>query len=267
MSKKNIVFLFAFAWDIHSAMAANASRVPRFCPSHVAASSTYFVPHINDYCGDGPQDFICQSFRREVRMQGTGTLRNGNLLKYTGTISSSDGCNTAIGAAGVCLTPFFSVAADLRYHRAGDIIEIPAMRGRIISLPDGRTIVHPGFFIVEDTGGAIRGPNRFDFFTGSMPPTNASNAFGYHGDNPNLRMSAVGTCSADKEFRVIRAESSVNSSNVVYNERTGTLSPPQNSSQYLDAVSAIKNALLPASSLSTLSMTKGAYDASRGGLQ
>ncbi len=48
----------------------------------------------------------------------------------------------------------------------GDIIYMRSLADQEITLPSGRRVRHPGFLIVHDTGGAIKGPNRFDFFIG-----------------------------------------------------------------------------------------------------
>lgn len=66
------------------------------------------------------------------------------------------------GYKAMCLDPFYSVAADLTIYNLGDVIYVPAASGMI--LPDGS--VHAGYFIVRDTGGAIKGYGRFDFFGG-----------------------------------------------------------------------------------------------------
>lgn len=71
-------------------------------------------------------------------------------------------CAYTYGASGWCLSPNFSVAADPKYHQPGDVIYVPSLAGT--RLPSGE--LHDGYFIVKDTGGAIKGPDRFDFFLG-----------------------------------------------------------------------------------------------------
>lgn len=171
------------------------------CQKHVASSSTYFVPHIKDYCS--PALSPCKAFKKEVRMQGSGTMLDNKIYTYQGKIRNIGACNTAIGAAGVCLTPFISVAADPKYYSMGDIIDMPSMKGRKIKLPSGKTLTHPGYFIVQDTGGAIKGPNRFDFFTGSFGADDPKNAFGYEGFS-DLAMTDKNKCINKKQFRVVR---------------------------------------------------------------
>jgi membrane-bound lytic murein transglycosylase A len=76
------------------------------------------------------------------------------------------------------------------------------MKGKVFTLPDGKTFIHPGYFIVEDIGGDIQGPNRFDFFTGSYSATDVRNPFGYEGDE--MVMTDRRMCEARKQFKVIR---------------------------------------------------------------
>ncbi len=67
-----------------------------------------------------------------------------------------------IGALGVALTPGYSLAADARF--------IPLGAPVILATTDPNTqapIVRP--MMAQDTGGAIRGPLRFDFFWGFGP--------------------------------------------------------------------------------------------------
>ncbi len=63
-----------------------------------------------------------------------------------------------IGTARVPLTPFISVAADPDSHPLGAVLYLQH---------DPATGLKDGFAIVQDSGGAIKGPNRIDFFTGS----------------------------------------------------------------------------------------------------
>lgn len=62
----------------------------------------------------------------------------------------------------ICMDPFRSVAADTKFHKAGDVLFFPALRGLI--LPDKS--VHNGFMTVRSSGGRIKGAHRFDFYTG-----------------------------------------------------------------------------------------------------
>lgn len=173
------------------------------CKNNIARSTVYYVPHVREICGSNK---ICPKFRAEVRLQGSGTLSNGKTLKYTGKTIDIGNCDTAIGAAGKCLIPYMSVAADPRSFRMGDVIEMPAMRGKKVIMPNGKSVIHPGYFIVMDTGGAIKGSNRFDFFTGSHGADHPKNKFGYEGD-PETRLFNKNSCDSRKQFKVHRSGS------------------------------------------------------------
>lgn len=177
------------------------------CSTNIVRSSMYFVPHIKDYCS--PATVPCKAFKNEVRMQGSGAMFGNQTYQYSPR-SKSDyitrdigECDTAVGAANECLIPFISVAADPKFYEMGDVISMPTMKGREIQLPNGKKMIHPGYFIVHDTGGAIKGKNRFDFFTGSFDDHNANNAFGYDGF-ADLAITDKKSCNPKKQFTVVR---------------------------------------------------------------
>lgn len=64
------------------------------------------------------------------------------------------------------LVPFRTVAVDHRTIPYGTVLYIPGAKGVKITLPNGTTATHDGFFIAGDTGGAIK-QNHIDVFTGS----------------------------------------------------------------------------------------------------
>lgn len=71
-------------------------------------------------------------------------------------------CPYGYGMRNACLDPYYTVAADLKIYKMGDVIFVPRLVG--VQMPDGEK--HDGFLIVRDAGGGIQGANRFDFFTG-----------------------------------------------------------------------------------------------------
>lgn len=131
---------------------------------------------------------LCVKSYKTCLMQGTClVVQNGiaQLLNYSGTqggarfftFTDRSICPFGFGVKKICLDPYFSVAADLSYHKAGDVIYVPKLRG--VALPDGRT--HDGYVIVRDTGGNIVGQDRFDFFTGDLNYKDPRNVFGTMG--------------------------------------------------------------------------------------
>ena len=104
-------------------------------------------------------------------------------------IVDSNQCPHGLGVKGICLDPFYSLASDLNHHKPGDVIYIEKLKG--ITLPDGS--IHDGYMIVRDRGGAIHGPNRFDFFTGSYTNTDPQNSF-----------AAIGLAAKKNSFQYVK---------------------------------------------------------------
>ena len=118
-----------------------------------------------------------KDFKSAVRMQGSGRRANGKIARYKGgDVSVPSTCKTTTtSASGQCLLSYFSIAADPSAgFRMGDIIYMRSLADQEIELPSGRKIRHPGFLIVHDTGGAIKGAGRFDFFVGTTNPQKSS---------------------------------------------------------------------------------------------
>lgn len=84
-------------------------------------------------------------------------------------------CRYGLGQRNICLDPFYSVAADLKEFRLGDVLFIPALKG--LALPGGST--HSGYVIVRDSSPIFRGtgPHRLHFFTGDIRDTETKNPF------------------------------------------------------------------------------------------
>lgn len=82
-------------------------------------------------------------------------------------------CPWGLGVSQACLDPYYTIAADMRYHKAGEVIYVDKIKG--LKLPNGE--IHSGFLIIRDRGGAIKGPDRFDFFTGFYSDRHTENPF------------------------------------------------------------------------------------------
>lgn len=63
------------------------------------------------------------------------------------------------------LVPFRTIAVDQATIPYGTVIFIPAAKGKLIDLPNGKQAIHDGYFFAGDTGGAIK-KNHVDVFTG-----------------------------------------------------------------------------------------------------
>jgi hypothetical protein len=61
----------------------------------------------------------------------------------------------------------------LNLYKLGDVIFVPHLVGHM--MPDG--LIHDGFLVIRDKGGAIKGAHRFDFYTGFTEPYVEANTF------------------------------------------------------------------------------------------
>lgn len=108
----------------------------------------------------------------ELKMEGSGILRDGRVINYDGACSYGVGtCFTQLdprehplgkGGQQRALLPFKSVAVDPRFVPLGTTLYLPELRGLV--LPDGTT--HDGCVRADDTGGNIR-RHELDFFVES----------------------------------------------------------------------------------------------------
>ncbi|KYG67539.1 murein transglycosylase [Bdellovibrio bacteriovorus] len=116
---------------------------------------------------------LCQKDYDNCLLQGSCFVDDGKEIVSFNYHSTKEGvprfmvvdttkCPYGYGVRGICLDPYFSVAADLSVYDVGEVLFIPRLVGA--ELPTGE--VHDGYVIVRDAGGAIKGANRLDFFTG-----------------------------------------------------------------------------------------------------
>lgn len=215
-----LLFISGFVFSLSTPVGAKSTQI---CRNDIATTTTYYVPEVKDLCGSSKP---CPEFKKAVKLQGSGKLNDKTILTASGDKIDTGDCKTAFGASGNCLIPYISVAADPHYHHMGDIIDMPGLRGTTIILPDGKKMIHPGYFIVEDTGGGIKGPNRFDIFTGSHDGAEAAQALVKHtGDEPEL--TSKSDCGSEKQFTTLKAEK------------------PKDEAAYNEAKTAIANAIDP----------------------
>lgn len=163
-------------------------------------STVYYIPFYNldkPYsCTAGDKKFtvrstekksiavLCRNHIKNCMMQGSCAVikdKKRLLLNYRlysnheplFALLDQTECPYGRGPKSVCLEPYYTVAADLRFHKLGDVIYVPELKG--ITLPNGE--IHDGFLIVRDTGGRIKGKNRFDFYTGFTAYSDPYNPF------------------------------------------------------------------------------------------
>ncbi len=115
-----------------------------------------------------------REFAYELRMQGTGKLRDGRLIGYWGPCKCPNSpCFRVVerqhwGTAGTGrpLAPFRTVAVDPKLIKLGSLLHIPLLEGRTMpGRPPWGGFVHDGCVVADDTGGAIRG-YQLDLFVG-----------------------------------------------------------------------------------------------------
>lgn len=139
---------------------------------------------------------VCKEVYADCEMEGTCQIQH-NSKKYLVNVDtviqgerrfvliSDSECVYGKGARSdrvhgyktMCLDPYRSVAADLHIYNLGDVIYIPSAVG--MKLPDGS--IHDGYFVVRDSGGAIKGNGRFDFFSGLKSASSSENPLGQLG--------------------------------------------------------------------------------------
>lgn len=182
----------------------NSSDLPRyanrsdFSLQGTLTSSIYFNAIIKDedfQCGDGKSANmldsyghvlmrVCRSTLKTCAMEGVCQIQRNNetrVFNYRGIenryisffeLKNGD-CVYGFGVQSSCLDPFYTLAADLNFHRPGEVVYIPRMVGA--ELPNHTK--HNGFFIIRDVGNKIVGANRFDFFSGSYAWNDPENPF------------------------------------------------------------------------------------------
>lgn len=183
------------------------------CKTPIATTSVYYLPDAKKICG--AYGVRCTEFLKEVDMQGSGKItatkilrapqiikKKGKKIKLSRKEETVENCSTTRGASGKCQIPYVSVAADRRFYNMGDIISMPALKGKRMTLRNGKAFIHPGYLIVHDVGGAIDGSNRFDMFSDD-DLMNPNNAFGYKADE-DLKLYHTKTCTDLKSFSRIK---------------------------------------------------------------
>lgn len=200
MIKLILVLLFSFAATAYSAnnQAKNKAKPKTLPASGFVRPTVYYIPTYDIdklNCRSVDQVTIrtkdgkaiaraCNDHQVDCAMQGSCYLRNKDhfiLINVTSVAKGKLGfqvldkkvCPFGLGNKGACSDPFYSIAADPKLYKMGTVIFINSIRG--LKLPNGE--IHSGYFIVRDTGGAIKGSSRFDFFTGIYGDKDNENIF------------------------------------------------------------------------------------------
>jgi 3D (Asp-Asp-Asp) domain-containing protein len=177
------------------------------CSVPIATTTFYYTPDAKVICGKyySKNEKPCAKFITDANMQGSGIQSPGILYRYKQSLRElGSGCKTTFGYAGKCLIPYVSIAVDPNYHNMGDYISMPAMKGKKVTLADGRVLSHPGYFRVDDTGGAIDGRTRFDFYTGSLGLGQKKNSFSESSES-GFSMETKKPCSPRKTYENVKS--------------------------------------------------------------
>jgi 3D (Asp-Asp-Asp) domain-containing protein len=90
------------------------------------------------------------------------------------------------------LIPFRTIAVDPTVIPYGTVLYIPKARGQVVTMPDGTTAIHDGYFFAGDTGGLIK-ENHIDVFIGVAK----SNPFSWISSSQDQTFSAYIVDKAD----------------------------------------------------------------------
>ncbi|MEM1008500.1 MAG: hypothetical protein AAGJ35_05800 [Myxococcota bacterium] len=134
-----------------------------------------FRPQVALFAGNRRVAWVSSRFSRRLRMQGTGRLLNGLLVQYAGRcrpahrtcmlvrVINRRRYPHGVGAMGIALRPFRSVAVGRGHIRLGTRLYIPALR-RLLRRSGMR---HRGCFRAHDrTGRKYR--RSIDLFVGNQ---------------------------------------------------------------------------------------------------
>jgi 3D (Asp-Asp-Asp) domain-containing protein len=116
---------------------------------------------------------VSRSFASELRMQGTGRLRDGRIINIWGDCGCAHSpCYRVTGRQwgnagnGRALQPFRTVAVDPKVVPMGTLLYIEELDGRQMpGKPPWGGFVHDGCVSADDTGGGIDG-HQLDLFVG-----------------------------------------------------------------------------------------------------
>ena len=117
---------------------------------------------------------VSRQFAQQLRLQGTGKLKDGRVLNIWGACPCDrQPCYKVLktnrwGTAGTGrpLQPFRTVAVDPGVIKLGSLVYVPLLEGRTMpGRPPWGGFVHDGCLVADDTGGGIKG-KQLDLFVG-----------------------------------------------------------------------------------------------------
>lgn len=116
---------------------------------------------------------VSRAFAQQLRIQGTGKLKDGRVLNVWGACNCEFSPCFKVTAqqwgtagSGRPLQPFRTVAVDPKLIKLGSLLYVPLLEGRVMP---GRApwggFVHDGCVVADDTGGGIK-DHQIDLFVG-----------------------------------------------------------------------------------------------------
>lgn len=120
-----------------------------------------------NYSGIGSMQVNCAKyFRGKYAATGKVKFQISKSTYGEGVSIPGSKKNKSITQSSYSLVPYRTIAVDSRKIPYGSVIYIPSAKGTKVTLPDGSTFVHDGYFFAGDTGGGIK-YNHIDVFTGN----------------------------------------------------------------------------------------------------
>jgi 3D (Asp-Asp-Asp) domain-containing protein len=152
---------------------------------------------------------VTKSFRRRLRMEGSGKLNDGRMITKAGGCECEGVCFWVAGedhrwGSGVAnrpLKPFRSVAVDPKQVKIGSSLYVAELDG--LTMPgagDEGNFVHDGCVVADDRGGGVRG-KQIDFFAAYRH--NYDNFFSRHKITRVSVYKGGDRCSAKKRAKAI----------------------------------------------------------------
>ena len=120
-----------------------------------------------------PISEVSREFAHQLKIQGTGKLRDGRVLNVWGACPcGTSPCFKVMAAqwgtagSGRQLHPFRTVAVDPKVIKLGSLLHVPLLEGRTMpGRPPWGGFVHDGCVVADDVGGGIKG-KQLDLFVG-----------------------------------------------------------------------------------------------------
>ncbi len=121
---------------------------------------------VEDRYTSGVYNFAGRGFEPQIDCSPLfSSLSSGTIAKVNRARFKPATATYGYGTAGFRLVPYRTIAVDRNRIPIGSVLYIPAARGRTVTLPTGKQVIHDGYFFAGDVGSAIK-DNQIDVFIG-----------------------------------------------------------------------------------------------------